>query len=135
MKRYATTALSVLAIGLSSPVMAAFDGTEPLICATLEVHACEVDGPCWEENVEGVDAPQFLRVSVQDKKVTGIRPSGAKVDANIDLINHASKLMFLQGVAGDRSWSVVIDETSGRMSGTVSDHQDAYIIFGACTPR
>jgi len=43
--------------------------------------------------------------------------------------------MFLQGVAGDRSWSVVIDETSGHMSGTVSDDQDAYIIFGACTPR
>jgi hypothetical protein len=135
MKRYATTALSVLAIGLSTPAMAAFDGSEPLICATLEVHACEVEGACWEEHVESVDAPQFLRVSVQEKKVSGIRPSGAKVDANIDLINHASKRMFLQGVAGDRSWSVVIDETSGHMSGTVSDDQDAYIIFGACTPR
>lgn len=136
MKRYATTALSILAIGLSSPVMAdTFDGSHALICATLALHSCDLDGKCEDETVESIDAPQFLTVSVQDKKVTGTRPSGAQIDAKIVLVNHSSNIMFLQGFEGAFAWSMAIEETSGQMSGTISNNEDAYIIFGACTPR
>ena len=134
MKRYATTALSALAIAISNSVTAvAFDESEPFICASLEVHACEVGRRCSNETVESIDAPQFLRISLENKRVTGVRPSGTQVDTKIDLVNHASNIMFLQGNAGALVWSIAIDETSGRMSGTVSDDEDAYIIFGACT--
>ena len=83
--------------------------------------------------MESIDAPQFLRISLEDKKVTGVRPSGALVDTKIDLVNHASDITFLQGNAGALVWSLAIDEISGRMSGTVSDDEDVYVIFGACT--
>lgn len=134
MKCYATTVLSALAIAISSSVAAAaFDKSEPFICASLEVHACEVGRRCSNETVESIDAPQFLRVSLEEKRVTGVRPSGAQVDTKIDLVNHAPNITFLQGNAGALVWSIAIDETSGRMSGTVSDDEDVYIIFGACT--
>jgi hypothetical protein len=136
MKRRATTSLSILVIALSGPAMAAtFDGSQPIICATLAVHTCQPGEKCTDETVESIDAPQFFNVLVPENNVTGTRPSGANVDAKIDLVRHSSNIMFLQGGAGDIAWTMAIDEESGRMSGTISEGDGVDILFGACIPR
>ena len=128
----ATTLALPLALDASG---APFDGSQPMICATLEVLECEPGMKCDEETVDNVDAPQFLQISVSDKTVVGTRPSGAPVNAKIELVRHAEQQLFLQGVEKTRGWSMAINEAKGNMSLAVHDDASSYVIFGACTPR
>ena len=106
-----------------------------MVCATLEVLECEPGVRCEEETVDNVDAPQFLQIFVSDKTVVGTRPSGAPVNAKIELVRHAEQQLFLQGVEKTRGWSMAINEAKGNMSLVVHDDASSYVIFGACTPR
>ena len=119
----------------SGAAAAAFDGSQPIICATLEVLECEPGLRCEEETVDNVDAPQFLQVSVQEKTIVGNRSSGTPVNAKIELVHHAEQQMFLQGVEKKWGWSMAVNEASGKMTLTIHDDASSYVIFGACTPR
>ncbi len=132
---FLTTAAALALILLPGASAAPFDGSQPIVCATLEVLECEAGFKCEEETVDSVDAPQFLQISVQDKTVVGTRPSGAPVNATIELVRHAEQLMFLQGVEKMRGWSMAINETKGKMTLAIHDDASSYVIFGACTPR
>jgi hypothetical protein len=114
---------------------APFDGSQPMVCATLEVLQCEPGVRCEEERVDTVDAPQFLQISVPDKTVVGTRPSGAAVNAKIELVRHAEGQMFLQGIEATWGWSMAINEAKGNMSLAIHDDASSFAIFGACTPR
>lgn len=132
------SACAALFIGalIATPVAAApFDGSEPLICTPVEILACEPGLKCQQETAEIVDLPHFLRISFADKTVVGTRPSGAAVDAKIELVRRSEKKLFLQGIQKNFAWAMGIDETNGRMTLTISDDRSGYVIFGACTPR
>jgi len=119
---------------LSGPVMAApFDGSQPLICAAIEIQDCVPGAACEAQTIEDLDAPRFFRISVQDKKITGTRPSGNAVDASIESIRHSQNMMFLQGAQESFAWNVVIGEADGKMVLTIADNEDGIVIFGACT--
>jgi hypothetical protein len=134
MKLFPQFGLAVFALLLPAPLAAAsFDGSQPLICANIEVSSCEPTIKCDEETIESVDLPRFLRISVPDKTVTGTRPSGQTVNAKIELVRHVEKKMYLQGVEQTLGWTVVIDESSGLMTLAASDEKNGYVIFGACT--
>jgi hypothetical protein len=130
------TAATALALPLPLDASAApFDGSQPMVCAMLEVLECERGLSCEEQTVDNVDAPQFLQISVPDKTVVGTRPSGAPVDAKIELVRHAEQQLFLQGVEKTRGWSMAINEAKGGMTLAIHDDASSYVIFGACTPR
>jgi hypothetical protein len=135
--KYASAVSAItLAVSLSSSVCAAaYDGSQPLICAAIEILACEPGIRCQEETAETVDLPRFLKISVSDKTVVGSRPSGTAVNAKIELVRHAEQKMFLQGVEKTVGWSMAIDEEKGRMTLTISGDENGYVVFGACTPR
>ena len=127
---------AALALLLSSGGFAAtFDGSQPIICAMLELLECEPGMRCEEETVDNLDAPQFLQISVQDKAIAGTRPSGASINAKVELVRHAEGQMFLQGIEKTRGWSIAINEEKGNMTLAIHDDASSYIIFGACTPR
>jgi hypothetical protein len=129
-------AAAALALLLSPAGLAAtFDGSQPIICATLELLECEPGLRCEEETVDNLDAPRFLQISVQDKTIAGTRPSGASINAKMELIRHAEGQMFLQGVEKTRGWSMAINEEKGNMTLAIHDDASSYVIFGACTPR
>jgi hypothetical protein len=126
----------ILALPLSPGASAAaFDGAQPMVCATLEVLECEPGIKCEAETVDNLDAPQFLQVSVQDQKIIGTRPSGTPLEAKIELVRHVTPQMLLQGVEKMLAWSMAINETTGKMSLTINDDATIYVIFGACTLR
>jgi hypothetical protein len=134
--RQITATLAAWAIAFTGPALAApFDGSQPLICATFELHSCEVGTACEKQGMEQFDAPRFLHISVADKKITGTRPSGSPIDATIEGIRHSQNMMFLHGAQDAFVWTVSIGETDGTMAVTVSDNDSGMVIFGACTPR
>ena len=136
MRHSAAACISALTMALSGSVMAAsFDGSEPLICATLEVQDCLPGAACEAETLDDVDAPRFFRISVPDKKITGTRPSGGGVDASIESIRHSKDMMFLQGAQEAFAWNVVIGEADGKMVLTIADNEDGIVVFGACAMR
>jgi hypothetical protein len=136
MKFVRLAAAAALAFPLSpSSWAAAIDGSQPFICATIQILECEQNLRCEEETVENVDVPQFLKISVQEKTAVGTRPSGEPVNAKIELIRHAEKTLFLQGVEKKLGWSMAIDEAAGHMTLMIHDQGSGFVIFGACTPH
>jgi hypothetical protein len=136
MRRMLGCSAMAVATALAGPAASAgFDGADVLICAPVEILACEPDIKCEHETAEIIDLPQFLRVSVQDKTIVGSRPSGTAVNAKIGYVAHSERKMFLQGVERSFAWSMGIDEESGRMTMTIGDDRSGYVVFGACTPR
>jgi hypothetical protein len=132
------SAVAAVALGIAlcaSASSAEFDGSQPLICAAIEILACERGIQCQAETAETVDLPHFLKISVAEKTVTGSRPSGEAVNAKIELVRHAQQKMFLQGVEKIVGWSMAIDEGKGGMTLTIGDDETGYVVFGACTLR
>jgi hypothetical protein len=41
--------------------------------------------------------------------------------------------LILQGVQNGKAWSMIIKETTGKVSLSGSDDQVGFIVFGACT--
>jgi hypothetical protein len=109
-----------------------FDGSKPLICASFANHLCSVGEHCEAQGHDDSDVPRFFRISVQDKKVTGVRPSGAKVEANIEKVARTASTMFLQGMQENLAWSVAIDEEDGTMILTASNKGNGMVVFGEC---
>jgi hypothetical protein len=129
-------AAAALALSLSPGGFAAtFDGSQPIICATFEMLECEPGLRCEQQTADNLDAPQFLQISVQDKTIAGTRPSGASINAKIEIVRHTEGQMFLQGIDKTRGWSMAINEAKGNMSLAIHDDASSYVIFGACTPR
>ncbi len=136
MKRRLTAGLSAVSIFLTAPAFAApFDASQPFLCAAMEMQACIPGGSCDAQTADDIDAPRFLNVSLPDKKITGTRPSGADVDAPIEMIRHSHDLLFLQGSQETFSWSMTIGEKDGKMVLTLADSEDGIVVFGACTNR
>ena len=129
-------AAAAFALPLSPGGFAAtFDGSQPIICATFEMLECEQGLRCEQQTADNLDAPQFLQISVQDKTIAGTRPSGASINAKIEIVRHTEGQMFLQGIDKTRGWSMAINEAKGNMSLAIHDDASSYVIFGACTPR
>ena len=129
-------AAAAVALPLSPDGFAAtFDGSQPIVCALLELLECEPGMKCEEETVDNVDAPRFLQISIQDRTIAGTRPSGASINARMELIRHADGQMFLQGIEKTRGWSMAINEEKGNMTLAIHDDASSYVIFGACTPH
>ncbi len=121
---------------LSLPGLAAadpFDGSTPFLCATMQTRLCPADAECEQQGVYDNDIPRFLNISVQGKKLSGKRPSGAAVDAAIDSVRHSKGTMFLQGAQEAFAWSMAIDEQDGSMTLTVANTDNGMVVFGACT--
>jgi hypothetical protein len=131
-----TATLAAIALAGSAPLNAApLDGKQPFICATLEVFACDAGLECERETTVSVDAPQFLRISVEEKSIVATRPSGEAVNAPIEFTRQGDQRLYLQGVINKLGWSINVSTASGKMTLVAADDVSGYVIFGACTPR
>lgn len=140
MKRIITSALFLL--GLFTTALAAdFDGSKPMLCSTVTVNECSPDGKCEAVTARDVNAPDFVRVDVRKKTMTGTAGGTDRPSNKIDNADELGGLLFVQGKAanpgatGDDdglAWSMAIDTESGYMVLTASGHAAAFVIFGSC---
>ena len=124
-----------LVVGLIPTVILAapYDGSSPFLCATITALECVNTGECQRQMVENINFPQFVTVDVSKKVIHAATAHHGKAD-----IKSAERLnghLILQGAQGERGWSMLIDEETGKMSTAVVGDGAGFVIFGACTPR
>ena len=126
---------------LASTAYAAVDGSEPVICAAVEIMECVPDEACQRVSARDAGIPRFLQIDFAGQQITRAKPSGDDITSQIERSEVVDGRLILQGaedgVEGVRDgigWSLSIDETSGDMVLTGSGADVAFVIFGACTP-
>jgi hypothetical protein len=128
------TASFLLDTTVSRPARGAdFDGSRNLVCAPSDVVECDTAARCERESPAEIDLPNFVHVQFAKKRLVGT--SGDERTTAIQNLQNVNGLTILQGAENGRAWSVVIDQASGRMSGSIADSEGAFSIFGACLPE
>ncbi len=139
--RFFAACLGVVAVlGMTSGAQAVVDGSEPVICASLNIMECVPDGSCQRADAEDAGIPRFLRIDFAGQQITRTRPSGDDVSTQIERSETVDGRLILQGaedgfegVSDGIGWSLSIDEENGDMVLTGSGEEVAFVIFGACT--
>jgi hypothetical protein len=125
----------------SAPAVAGnFDGSKELLCAVMDIIECIPGGKCQEVTAEEVGIPNFLRIDINEKKLSATLGDGSKKNSVIKNIEKIDGKVILQGaedgIEGVRDglgWSLSIDEENGKMVLTASGDAVAFVMFGACT--
>jgi hypothetical protein len=127
-------------LGSALSARAAVDGSEPVICASVNILECVPDGTCQRINAEEAGIPRFLRIDFAEQRITRTRPSGDDVSSEIERSEVVDGRLILQGaedgfesVSDGIGWSVSIDQETGDMVISGSGQQVGFVIFGACT--
>lgn len=119
---------------LAGPARAAEPGM--LICATT--HSVECDGTdeeCLEGNAEAINFPDFFRVDFDERELQVLDHDRRGEVTPFEQLGRSDSRgwITLQGVENGRPWSMLIVETTGRFSLTVSEDDAAFNVFGGCT--
>jgi hypothetical protein len=107
-----------------------FDGSKPLLCATIDAHSCDPGQACLRGLPSDLGAPQFLRIDFSKKTVVG--PART---TPIRLMEAGESQLLLQGTELGFAWTIALDKADGTMTLSLVNREDAYMLFGACTPN
>jgi hypothetical protein len=139
--KLAGLALLCICITPLSATAGDFDGSKPLLCASMRIVECVATGKCQEVPATSVDAPKFLKIDFNKKMISAARQGANKKTSEIKHMDRIDgKIMLLgvedgvEGVRDGLGWTMAISEDSGDMVLTGSGDQVGFVIFGACTP-
>jgi hypothetical protein len=131
------TSLAVLSMSLppdSAHAANKYDGSAALICTATAVTECEAGGRCQGGTAAGVNFPTLFKVDASAMKLRNLQaeagPQGT--ESSIRNVDHANGKMILSGAEGERGWSVLIHEATGRMAAAVAGDGEGFVIFGQC---
>jgi hypothetical protein len=123
---------------VAMPAMAK-DSDSDLICAVVNVYVCGYEEPCERVNPSAINAPDFLKIDLKKKEITGRRHDGSYGTFKIINQMKTPKLILLQGMQENdddkddaAAWSMTLHIDSGHMSVAVSGEDSAYTLFGNC---
>jgi len=122
--------LVVLVLGCVaiSPVLASdFDGSKPLICATVEARDCVLTRSCFTGEAWEVGAPAFMRIDFAKKTITGTERTTA-----ITALEKSENQLLMQGAELGFGWTLAINQTNGHFSGSMTNMDGTFLLFGSC---
>jgi hypothetical protein len=108
----------------------AVDGSVPLVCIPLAVTECGAADECQRGTAASINLPHFLRVDVNAMTISSVEEGRT---SPIGSVAHVGGKLMLQGMQGERGWTIIIAQDTGQMSATISGAVEGYIIFGSCT--
>ena len=116
--------------GLGSGALCAaeFDGSKPLLCATIDAHTCDPGEVCLRTLPAELGAPQFLRIDFAKKTIAGPQRT-----TQIRFMQTDPSQILLQGTELSFAWTIVLDREDGTIALTLVNREDALVLFGACT--
>lgn len=109
-----------------------FDGSKPLLCATVETVECGPQADCKYGTADSLGFPQFLRIDAQKKRISASRPDGTTLNAVITTMTPLDDRLVMQGVENSLGWAISISRATGRMAVAIAGEQIAFSVFGAC---
>ncbi len=124
----------LLAVASTMANAEGLDGSQPLICASMEAYDCGPGEECYRGTAESIDAPQFMWLDFENKLARAKRANSEERTAKFESLTLDTGKLILQGVQGGMGWSMTIEQESGAMVLTAAGDQAAFVIFGACTP-
>jgi hypothetical protein len=121
-----------LLCALTVPVFAEedFDGTKPLICATMQAVSCAPGEECERGLPESIGAPQFLRIDFSKKEIISSKRSN-----RILFMDNNDEQITMQGFELGMGWTLAIDRATGKAIFTFANREEGIVIFGACTAQ
>ena len=128
MKKFLHFSLLCLACNLAGA--ADFDGSKPLLCATVEAHDCDAGETCQRALPDSLGLPQFMRIDFAKQAVVGPKRSSP-----IKSIERSPGQMLLQGTELGFAWTLALDTASGKLVASFANGESAIIVFGVCTPQ
>ena len=131
--------LSIAAIAAlnaaSASAAESFDGSQPLLCATVDTVECGPQADCKYGTADRLGFPQFLQIDAANKRISATRPDGTDLNAVITTVTQLDDRLVMQGVENSLGWAISISRTTGRMAAAIAGDQIAFSVFGACTLR
>ena len=135
--------VTVLAVFTYSSAQAgSFAGSQNLLCAPQVAIECGPDGKCEQAMAASVNLPNFFQIDFSKKELTAITESENKRTSKIKSMEFLDSKLFLQGaddgIKGVRdglAWSMSISQDTGRLVISAAGESEAFVVFGACTPR
>lgn len=122
---------------VSSAAVAAFDGSTTLLCATQSVNECVLGEHCKFVTPDSINFPDFFVVDA----VNGVIEHSGQQTV-IERQETLDGKLMLQGAddgeADERDglgWTMVIDDSNGKMLLTAAGDGFAIVVFGACMER
>jgi len=131
MKRFLQGALllGMAAVATGAAVAADFDGSKPLLCATIEAHDCDAGENCARSLPDSLGLPQFIRIDFAGQVITGPKRTTA-----IKSIERSPGQVLVQGTELGFGWTLALDTANGKLAASFVNGESAVIVFGACTP-
>ncbi|UXU89941.1 hypothetical protein [Burkholderia sp. S-53] len=131
MKKLGVAALAAISLLVCAGASAGdFDGSKPLLCATVEAHACDPGLACARALPADVGAPRFLSIDFNKKTIAGPARS-----APIQFMERDQNQIAMQGTELGFAWTLVLDTRDGTMTATLVNREDAVVVFGDCTAK
>lgn len=125
-----TTAAAITVCAAPAWVLGAdFDGSKPLLCATIDAHFCDIGEVCYRTLPGILGAPDFVRLNFAKKMLVGSQRS-----TPIRYMETGEGQLILQGTELGYGWSIALDTKTGGMSATLVNRDDVFVLFGTCTP-
>jgi hypothetical protein len=123
------SAASIWLAADASNAAANYDGSTPFVCVPTAVAECVSEGECRPGTAESENLPDFFKVNLKEKTIgshdkTRVSP--------IKLIDQTAGALTLYGVDADRSWVLMIQKKTGRMSASITGNGESFVIFGVC---
>ena len=131
--RYGAGILFALAAFPVNGLAADFDGSQNLICSTIDTVQCDSGGDCIQGRARDVNIPQFLRLDFTDMTVRRETGEETERSSKIDSLHKEDGRLILQGTDQGRGWTMLVSGYDGHMTVTAADDGHAFIVFGACT--
>ena len=140
---FGITAVTVCAFCLPYTAQAgSFDGSRNLLCSPQVAIECGPDGKCEQAMAASVNLPNFFQIDFSARELTAVNESPNKRTSKIKSMEFLDNKLFLQGaddgiqdVRDGLAWSMSISQDTGRLVVSASGENEAFVIFGACTPR
>jgi hypothetical protein len=106
-----------------------FDGSKRLVCATVEARDCVSGSDCFNGIPAEIGAPAFMRIDFEKKLIVGPQRTTA-----ILLMERSERQLLLMGTELGYGWTLALDQTTGRFSGSLTDTSGVFVLLGSCTP-
>ena len=141
MKRIILFCAAVVFAPVGLVAAADFDGSKPLLCASMELQECIPGVGCERVTSTSINAAEFFRIDVKKKTIIVSARNQSRPPQKIESSAKTDDLLVIQGsdngVEGVRedglAYSIAIDKISGKMVLTASGDEVAFVIFGSCT--